>query len=157
MISVQRRKQACRLVYLIAPLPRSHSCQALDYRVEIVQQFLKPQFVGLMNDDEQQLVVRGRRGELILQLQQIWNPKVGAVIQQSALKNARGAVMAVGRRAERTTDGCRQLSGDVDTVCLLAASVPVRKNSAALPASIFCFASAEKLALSYQLANVLLT
>ena len=30
-------QEACRLVYPIAPLSRSHLCKAPDYRVEIVQ------------------------------------------------------------------------------------------------------------------------
>ena len=40
-----------------------------NHRVQIVQQLLEPQFVGLVNDDEQQFVMMRRRRFRMLQLQ----------------------------------------------------------------------------------------
>ncbi len=40
------------------------------YFFELVKQLLEPQLVGLMNDDEQHLVVLGRGGARLLESQQ---------------------------------------------------------------------------------------
>jgi hypothetical protein len=46
---------------------------------QLEKDFLKPELIGLMDDDEEQLVVRGRIGEQALQLEQLRNPQVRAV------------------------------------------------------------------------------
>ena len=53
-------------------------------RGQLVQQLLEPQLVGLMHDDEQQLVVRRRADLGHLLGQQLRHPEVAAVGQQAA-------------------------------------------------------------------------
>ncbi len=53
--------------------------QVRDDGVEIVQQFLEPELVGLVNDDEKQFVVVLGRGFGMLEAQQLRNLEIGAV------------------------------------------------------------------------------
>src|SRR5580704_5339851 len=53
--------------------------QVCDDSVEIVEQFLEPELVGLVNDDEKQFIVVLGRGFGMLEAQQFRNPEIGAV------------------------------------------------------------------------------
>src|SRR5262245_657153 len=70
------------LVYFIArPGTRRRVAQVDDHRVEFVQQLLEPEFVGLMDDDEEHLVVMLRPRLWMLEADQFRHAQICAVCQ----------------------------------------------------------------------------
>src|SRR4029079_3651396 len=55
------------------------SGQQLPHPIEFMQEFLEPQLVDLMNDDEQELVVFRSSGARLLQREQFVNAQIAAV------------------------------------------------------------------------------
>ena len=67
-------QQPCRLIRFIVRLRiRSRTFQIRHDSIDVMEQFLEPQFVSLMHDDEQHLIVVLRRRLRTLQLQQFRN------------------------------------------------------------------------------------
>src|SRR3989337_3233756 len=57
---------------------------------ELEQKLLEPQLVGLMNDDEEKLVVRGRVAEKLLESQQLGHLQVAPVRELAVLLTESG-------------------------------------------------------------------
>src|SRR5919106_3098457 len=57
---------------------------------ELEQKLLEPQLVGLMNDDEEKLVVRGRIAEKLLESQQLGHLQVAPVRELTVLLTESG-------------------------------------------------------------------
>src|SRR5271156_6284938 len=75
-------KQACGFINTIARRRISaRGAKVGNDRVQIVQQFLEPELVGLMNDDEQQFVVMYWRGDRVMKREQLRDAKIGAIRQ----------------------------------------------------------------------------
>jgi hypothetical protein len=53
--------------------------QGVPNRLQLEQDFLEPQLIGLVDDDEEQLVVSGRVRKQALEREQLRNPQVRAI------------------------------------------------------------------------------
>ena len=79
-------QQSRCLIHLVVRFRiRSRPSQMRHHRIQIVQQFLEPQLVRLVHDDEQQLIVVLRRRLRMLQLQQFRHLEIGTVGELSGL------------------------------------------------------------------------
>src|SRR5438552_9794159 len=81
------------------------------YFLELMEQLLEPELVGLMNDDEEHLVVLGGRGTWLLKREQLLKIEIACVSQRRHIRHAPCA------RA-RVNGGSAAPSGDVKSTRL---------------------------------------
>src|SRR5438876_7064499 len=96
------------------------------YFLELMEQLLEPQLVGLMNDDEEHLVVLGGRGTWLLKREQLLKIEIACVSQRRHIRHAPCA------RA-RVNGGSAAPSGDVKSTRLPTLLASSRDCSIHLP------------------------